>query len=965
MAEVVDSIIAELIARDNGYIAKMKEVVAAHKAVYDSGQKLGTMGNLGSGAQSYADRHKKASKEIADGAEQATSRVKRTTKERSAAEIAAANEVKTATKAARDAERAAAKVAADAVKASEREKQAAAKATAKEQADAAKAALARAEAEKVAAAAAVAAAERETAARVRLAAVAERAVSSRAIPQSTSGRIGATVPNEASGQRSIPASVLNGAPAAAAEAEVNHALIDRFDLAAKAKVAEAGIAREMANQVDWLRRVDLYKRAGLTESQAQLRAETEIAAVEKLRAANAQREASSGSSAFARGAGLGRFAGGPGALAGVAATVGVSAVVGLAKEGLDYAKSLQVVSDQLGITTKSLQTYQTMAASAGVTTEQLRTSFGQAASNLGRAQEGAEEQAREFKRLGIDIGNARDGYKTFGEVLPAIIQRLSSIKEPARRAAIETALFGEEGRKLDSVLSGGIDRVNSLSDSLERTGGILSSAEIARSAKVAQDLQRVGDQLERQLAHTVSENAEAIERLATAFLNAASAALKYIDAMGSQGDSDILNNPGMVRAASRVTGADPSQTEREAFARKLRTPEGRAELFERNTRQMGALAGLANGKELIPNQRGELEKLNVQYKGMSAAEVGKRLAAEQAQIATAAQKYASGLAGGDDNRRGQAGRVGNTGLFTPKPSKGRKSKSADQIEAEYEAELERQRAQQLDATASLTETAEDRAKAAIQALDADHAAFEKRLASYKELSSDQRRELVEAEKKKRQAALDKIERDRLNQISDEIFRVADLDLAAKEDALSAQIALAKTVGERRDLEAQLLAVQKTRDVARLGHQIDVGNRQEATEAFVELQQTDAKYEAKGQQSRAQNRGPLGDYLASLPRTAAQVDEALERAAVNGLQRLNDGLADSLSKMLGLHGAAGDFLNDLIKIGLQMLQVAAFGDGSGGGGGLGGIASTVGAFFGGGEPARLLLLRWRRFDDDWR
>ena len=68
-----------------------------------------------------------------------------------------------------------------------------------------------------------------------------------------------------------------------------------------------------------------------------------------------------------------------------------------------------------------------------------------------------------------------DGYKSLADVPAqrrrAAVRHQGTLPDAPRS---KTELFGETGRKLDGVLSGGTGAIKSLGDELERTGGILS-----------------------------------------------------------------------------------------------------------------------------------------------------------------------------------------------------------------------------------------------------------------------------------------------------------------------------------------------------------------------------------------------------------------------------------------------------------------------------------------------------------
>jgi tape measure domain-containing protein len=159
------------------------------------------------------------------------------------------------------------------------------------------------------------------------------------------------------------------------------------------------------------------------------------------------------------------------------------------------------------------------------------------------------------------------------------------------------------------------------------------------------------------------------------------------------------------------------------------------------------------------------------------------------------------------------------------------------------------------------------------------------------------------------------------------------------DLLQSQLGLAKTAKDRRDLELRILDSQYKEEEARLraleaSEDLAVATRARADREALEGRKAG---DTAGVMDRTQ--GPLGQYLSSIPRTAAEIDEALEAVAVGGLRDVEDGFARATTKALGLKGALGSVVEQLIEM---VLQQQIFNALSGGGGG---ILGTIGKALG--------------------
>ena len=181
-------------------------------------------------------------------------------------------------------------------------------------------------------------------------------------------------------------------------------------------------------------------------------------------------------------------------------------------------------------------------------------------------------------------------------------------------------------------------------------------------------------------------------------------------------------------------------------------------------------------------------------------------------------------------------------------------------------------------------------------------------------------------------------------------------LSISSDLLSDQLALAKTAKDRRAIETQLLANAKAQEKDQLTTQLATLKPGDPARQDVQkrLDGLDATYASRQQGINQRDAGPLGQYAQSLPRTANQVQEAFQQAAVEGIGQMNGALDTAIGKMLHLHGLAGQLLEDFIKVGVQAAEGQLFGSagggssGAGAGGFIGSIGKLIGGIFGGGR-----------------
>lgn len=911
MAEVVDAIVADLIVRNlDKYEADFNRATAAHDRFFQSTGKLkGQTFDLAA----EGDKYKRGAGIIAGTEEQLTQRVTQARKTRT--NNAAAEDAKVT---------------------------ASAKRAAKEQADTA-----------------IAEAQREAAAVRRIRDMVDRSISSGGVKPG-SGRIKSTsVPGERTGQGAIPLAVLNGGETVAAEAEVNHMLADRAKLQAALTYANKEDAAVIRDKLAEMRLMNQLQKAGLTDAEIAIELDRRALALEIERAAVAAGKGkgrlSKDAEQFARGSGFFAATGGAAAVAGIATAASLGAIVAVTKEvvtnGLAYAETLKQESSALGLSAHALQIWQVQAESAGVKAEQLKEGFGQLASNIGKAQEGSQQQSKIFKGLGIDLGNAKDGYKGLNDVLPVFMDKLSKIPDQARRLAIETALGGEQLRKLDPILSKGSGSFDEMSRAIDGTGTALSNHEIQRAAQTAEHLRQLNDQLQRQLAGSVSANAMAIDQLGTSFFRLASSIVTTLAALQRFGARKVLESS-FSSDADKAAASDFLSSTPQGQAAMGRGIAAGAKTLSTAGRKLGY-----GGKIFVENvgwventpqgRAGALASLKSQFQGLKGVQAAD----------AAADANPTGGTGGPDLSK----------LFAGPGKKGPKDKTDEQAKR-FADELARLQDEQLRAQADTTQDELARLEIKQQQLATDTARQKTDIelqVKEKQLTRAQADALEKQLNDTYNAELQPILRDKTLEAMKRTYDATIDELNAQEDVLRDRESLAETVAERLAIEKQILDIERQKETLGANYVIDRAAQDDSSVSTSDLNAAkrtlktqDSRFAGKSATINAQNRGPLGDYLASLPNTMAQVDEAMQKAAANGLQALDDGLTSAVAKFLHLHGIAGQFLQDLIKIGIERelliplantlfpQQGAAAGLGSSGGG-FGSILSSIAHLFGGG------------------
>lgn len=168
-------------------------------------------------------------------------------------------------------------------------------------------------------------------------------------------------------------------------------------------------------------------------------------------------------------------------------------------------------------------------------------------------------------------------------------------------------------------------------------------------------------------------------------------------------------------------------------------------------------------------------------------------------------------------------------------------------------------------------------------------------------------------------------------------------IANERELLEARGQLATTAEERRAIELRLLDLQYKEERLQLerirdDERADETERQKARDRLEIMPQI---YTQNRMAIERKKDGALGEYFRSIPDTAEQIDNVLQNIAVGSLKNVEDGFAQAATKALGLKGAIGSVVQELIKLAFQQTVLKAlFGLVNGIGGGFGSLGTVM-------------------------
>lgn len=129
---------------------------------------------------------------------------------------------------------------------------------------------------------------------------------------------------------------------------------------------------------------------------------------------------------------------------------------------------------RLNVSTRALQAWIYGFNQADVAPEQLTSALDTLNKNLGLASVGMGRALPLFRGLGIDPKK----FKTVDELLPVLAERLSRIRDPARRAGIATRFLGDAGAQMAVTLAKGPKALEAMMAAALKAGAIIDGSVI-------------------------------------------------------------------------------------------------------------------------------------------------------------------------------------------------------------------------------------------------------------------------------------------------------------------------------------------------------------------------------------------------------------------------------------------------------------------------------------------------------
>jgi tape measure domain-containing protein len=260
------------------------------------------------------------------------------------------------------------------------------------------------------------------------------------------------------------------------------------------------------------------------------------------------------------------------------------------------------------------------------------------------------------------------------------------------------------------------------------------------------------------------------------------------------------------------------------------------------------------------------------------------------------------------------------GKKKPKGAQGRSGPDPEELERRFLDDMARGHAEYQAALAEATGTREAQVAQLQLEIDTDNEIRRRAIEADDDLTDARKAQLLALSDQVALARHQAVLAQQRQEAEEGALAIAQGALGNEREVLEAQARLADTSAERRDLELRILELQYQEERARLeavvnNLRINAADREIARQRLAMLGRLEAADRA---QVERQNEGPAARYMREL--NARDINEQLDEVRVAGLQRLEDQIVSTTSKIFKLGGAFGEVANqiiaDLIRIAVQ-------------------------------------------------
>lgn len=609
------------------------------------------------------------------------------------------------------------------------------------------------------------------------------------------------------------------------------------------------------------------------------------------------------------------------AVAGLGAALAATAFASAAQRAFDYADAIQDLADRTGASTKTIQEFRYAAQLSGSSVESADAALEKFARSQGLAQAGSASMVKLFASLGITS-------KDYDTALRQLMDGIAKLPTLQQRNAAAMQLMGKSAGDLTNLLGQGSKGFDELAQRANELGVVLRDDVIANAGGANDKLDTLKMILSAQFASAIVQNANSLVSLADSLTKVTKATLDFIN-----------SNPERALAIAGAVAGSRAGPLGAAIGGYAGYRAGQA-LGENSTDPAFRLKRLKEARAAYQSAKDERDAhplLARAYDG-KVTEAAKEVLKQRQLLAGIEQSVKARGASG----RRTAGVIetgGGTGGGSSRTSAAAAAK-ASAAAAARQAEEQRRNDQRFaaeqfraqnelqDAQADLTASAVERFQFERNRIDREKAVNTQAIQADQNLTDAQKQKLIALEGQIASAKTQLSHEQEAELISRQELERAQARSDSEIEILSAQSGLARTSKQRREIELKILHAQF--EQLRIAQQAIIDSRDPNVTAL-DKENARARLGDLGKleglataRTERDTQGPLASYLDSLPRSAAEANEALEAVAAGGVASIVDGLSEAASgaRSLGdvFKNVANQIISSLVRIAVQQAVI---------------------------------------------
>ncbi len=188
-------------------------------------------------------------------------------------------------------------------------------------------------------------------------------------------------------------------------------------------------------------------------------------------------------------------------------------------KGSEAADAMGKMAKAAGVPVEAFSQLAYAANLGGVDAEAFGGAMKHLNKTLAEAGAGGKDQAAIFRALGVSVKDAGGAVRPADQVFKQLADRFNGLKDGASKSALQMAIFGKEGAKLNGVFEGGAAGLAKLAAESDRFGATISAQAAASTAEFNDNLTRLGVAANAVAVRVAADLAPSLTALTTQLLN--------------------------------------------------------------------------------------------------------------------------------------------------------------------------------------------------------------------------------------------------------------------------------------------------------------------------------------------------------------------------------------------------------------------------------------------------------------